>query len=126
MAGLDDDSEYEESLRSLDTSDEEGSESDDELSDSESDDEMGDARTWHRHHASKDRLPPAPPRFPFTGNCGIHFQGNFLEMTPFDYLSLFFDQRIIDLVIEETNRYAEQIGQSIILQWVAWIKWISS
>ena len=42
MAGLDDNSEYEESLRSLDTSDEEGSESDDELSDSESDDEMGD------------------------------------------------------------------------------------
>ena len=111
MAGLDDDSEYEESLRSLDTSDEEGSESDDELSDSESDDEMGDARTWHRHHASEHRLPPALPRFPFTGNCGIHFQGNFLEMTPFDYLSLFFDQRIIDLVIEETNRYAEQIGQ---------------
>ena len=32
-------------------------------------------------------------------------------MTPFDYLSLFFDQRIIDLVIEKTNRYAEQIGQ---------------
>ena len=54
---------------------------------------------------------PPPPRFPFTGNPGIKIDENPAELSPFKFFSLFIDKRIIDSVLVETNRFAEQTGQ---------------
>lgn len=107
-----DESEYEPSLRSLDTSDESASSSENDYSPSSEDiKEEVDGRVWCRHVLSDDRMLLPPPRFQFKGNPGITIDADPTDMSPFDFFSLFIDKRIIDCVVDETNRFAEQTGQ---------------
>jgi len=78
--------------------------SDSDVSDSESVN-VADARVWCRVDSAS---PPAPPsRFPFTGNPGL--QVPLADKSdPLAYLCLFLDDELIDHIVVETNRYAEQ------------------
>lgn len=57
------------------------------------------------------RIPPNKPvtssRFNFTGNPGMTIPVD-SKWSPLDYLKLFLDDPIVDLIITETNRYADQ------------------
>ncbi|XP_068097888.1 piggyBac transposable element-derived protein 4-like [Hyperolius riggenbachi] len=76
-------------------------------SDSESDSdaitEVSDVRNWFPIDTSQP--PPAPPRFPFTGEPGLKVD---CEHNPLAYLQLFLNDAVIDKIVEETNRYARQ------------------
>ncbi|KAG7175302.1 PiggyBac transposable element-derived protein 4-like 13 [Homarus americanus] len=112
MSSSTEDSEYEPSLRSLNTSDNSASSSDnDYFSTSEEEEEEGEGRAWRSLELSEERMNTPPPRFPFTGNPGIKIDENPAELSPFEFFSLFIDKRIIDSVLVETNRFAEQTGQ---------------
>ena len=77
-----------------------------------SEEEEGEGRAWRSLELSEERMnAPPPPRFPFTGNPGIKIDENPAELSPFEFFSLFIDKRIIDSVLVETNRFAEQTGQ---------------
>ncbi|XP_068089513.1 piggyBac transposable element-derived protein 4-like [Hyperolius riggenbachi] len=60
-------------------------------------------------HGSLKTLPriilPPTPRFPFTGEPGQKVP---CDPNPLAYLKLFLDEAIIQIIVEETNRYAEQ------------------
>lgn len=115
MSSSEEDSDYEPSLRSLDTSDDTASSSDDDyesyFSTSEEEEDGGAGRAWRSLELSEEHMAAAPPRFPFTGNPGIMIDENPAEMSPLELFSLFIDEKIIDCVLVETNRFAEQIGQ---------------
>lgn len=111
MSSSEEDSDYEPSLRSLNTSDDTASSSDNDYSSTSEEEEGGEGRAWRSLELSEERMNAAPPRFPFTGNPGITIDENPAEMSPFEFFSLFFDKRIIDSVLVETNRFAEQTGQ---------------
>jgi hypothetical protein len=57
---------------------------------------------------------PAPPRFPFFTTPQIHVSadtsGGILE-----FLELFFDGHFLNIIVMETNRYAEQCILGIVL-----------
>ncbi|XP_068122252.1 piggyBac transposable element-derived protein 4-like [Hyperolius riggenbachi] len=77
-------------------------------SDSESDsddftEEVESIRTWIAKDPTQNN--PAPPRFPFTGEPGQKVP---CDPNPLAYLKLFLDEAIIQIIVEETNRYAEQ------------------
>ena len=111
MSSSTEDSEYEPFLRSLNTSDNSASSSDNDYF-STSEEEEGEGRAWRSLELSEERMnAPPPPRFPFTGNPGIKIDENPAELSPFEFFSLFIDKRIIDSVLVETNRFAEQTGQ---------------
>ncbi|GCC23664.1 hypothetical protein chiPu_0002062 [Chiloscyllium punctatum] len=113
MSSSEDDNEYEPSIISLVTSDESASSSDNgySLSSEEEEEEEEDGRIWCRHVVSEECVLPPPPRFPFTGNPGISIDQDTADMTPLDFFSLLCDNRIIDRVVDETNRFAEQTGE---------------
>ncbi|GCC22984.1 hypothetical protein chiPu_0001375 [Chiloscyllium punctatum] len=104
MSISEDDNEYEPSIRSLDTSDESASSSDNGYSLSSEEEE--DGRIWCRHMVLEECMLPPPPRFPFTGNPGISIDQDTANITPLDFFSLLCDNRIIDRVVDETNRFA--------------------
>ncbi|GCC20239.1 hypothetical protein chiPu_0018819 [Chiloscyllium punctatum] len=112
MLSSEDDNEYEPSFRSLDTSDESASSSDNGYSlSSEEEVEEEDGQIWCRHVVSEECMLPPPPHFPFTGNPGISIDQDTAAMTPLDFFSVLCDNRIIDRVVDETNRFAEQTGE---------------
>lgn len=85
------------------------SSSDDEFesSSSESEDDcLVGARDWCRLNVSLQPPPPPPPKFPFTGDPGIKV---FVSDSgdPLEFFQLFFDDEILDFIVQETNRYAE-------------------
>jgi len=84
------------------SSDEFSSESD--ISDSDTED-IGDVRVWRR--VDSEQPPTAPPRFPFTGNSGLQVELSD-KSDPLTYLRLFLDEDVVDTIVIETNRYAEQ------------------
>jgi len=51
--------------------------------------------------------PAAPPCFPFTGRPGIRVSLTD-EQDPLTYVRLFLDNKIVNTIVTETNRYAEQ------------------
>ena len=78
--------------------------SDSDATDSDSD-LLDDVRVWCP--VDTDRPLAAPPRFPFTGQPGIQVpiaDNN----DPLAYLRLFLTDDIVDVIVAETNRYAEQ------------------
>lgn len=111
MSSSTEDSEYEPSLRSLNTSDNSASSSDNDYFSTSEEEEGGEGRAWRSLELSEERMNAPPPRFPFTGNPGIKIDENPAELSPFEFFSLFIDKRIIDSVLVETNRFAEQTGQ---------------
>ena len=89
------------------SSDEFSSESD--VSDSDTDD-IADVRVWRR--VDLEQPPTAPPRFPFTGNSGLQADLSH-KSDPLTYLCLFLDDYVVDTIVVETNRYADQmLGRS--------------
>ncbi|KAJ8872099.1 hypothetical protein PR048_025700 [Dryococelus australis] len=58
-------------------------------------------RVWY--DVDMKNIPPAAPRFPFTGNPDVDS-----TCKPVECFELYFDQAMIDIVVRETNRYAEQ------------------
>ncbi|XP_068115074.1 piggyBac transposable element-derived protein 4-like [Hyperolius riggenbachi] len=75
-------------------------------SDSESDSittDVSDVRVWCPIDLSQ--APPPPPHFPFTGEPGLK---KACEHNPLAYLQLFFDEAVMEKIVEETNRYATQ------------------
>ncbi|XP_068103433.1 piggyBac transposable element-derived protein 4-like [Hyperolius riggenbachi] len=46
-----------------------------------------------------------PPRFPFTGSPGQKWE---CDHSPLAYMELFLPEEVIDMIVQETNRYAEQ------------------
>ena len=112
MYSSEEDSEYEPSLRSLNTSDDTASLSgNDYFLTSDEEEEGGEGRTWRSLEFSEECMNAAPPRFPFTENPGIMINENSAEMSPFEFFSLFIDKRIVDCVLVERNRFAKQTGQ---------------
>ena len=90
MSSSDDDSNYEASLGGLDTSDESESSSEEYYStdESDNDEEIGlGGRDWYRLRLCDD-IAPAPPRFPFEAEPGVHLDDNPITMSPFDFFSL--------------------------------------
>lgn len=73
---------------------------------SESDEEpISNVRLWCR---LDDAVPqPTPPAFPFTGSPGLKTNIAGLK-EPIDYFSLYFDDEIVDYIVIETNRFADQ------------------
>ena len=108
MASSSDESDYESSLASLDTSGESESSSGNNYSSSEESESECDARSWCRVPLVEDRMPPPPPRFPFQENSGISIDSDISTMNTLDFFRLFIDARIVDIVVKETNRFAEQ------------------
>lgn len=51
------------------------------------------------------------PRFPFTGQPGIKVPVD-KKWTPLDYVKLFLDDEIINIIVTETNRYADKFLKS--------------
>lgn len=64
-----------------------------------------DGRAWYP--VNMNNIPPAPPRFPFLSNPGITVNIS-PDFRPLDYFELFFDQKMLEIVVNETNRFAEQ------------------
>ncbi|KFM73296.1 hypothetical protein X975_07258, partial [Stegodyphus mimosarum] len=103
-----DSSNEDEDFEGIDTSDaSETDESDIECS-SESDDrgdeDIGNAKDWCEITASGLS---GPPRFPFTGTPGVTFPFD-INYTPLDILEMFLDSKLMDIIVTETNNYAEQ------------------
>ena len=111
MSSSEEDSEYEPSLRSLNTSDDTASSSDNDYFSTSEEEEGGEERAWRSLELSEEHMNAAPPRFPFTGNPDIMTDENLAETSPLEFFSLFIDERIIACVLAETNRFAEQTGQ---------------
>jgi len=78
--------------------------SDSEDSDSDSD-LLRDTRVWYPLDVQQPTA--APPRFPFSGQPGIQVPLAD-DHDPVTYLRLFLDDDIMDIIVTETNRYAEQ------------------
>lgn len=76
--------------------------SDSESSESEDNDDMSSVRMW----VEEKIVRPAPPRFSFTENCGILV--NFSNNNLLQYFEYFFDDSMLQLIVDETNMYAEQ------------------
>lgn len=70
---------------------------------SEDDDERTDS--WQQISTIGPNMAP-PPRFQFKGVPGCTFNANHFEVL--DYFQLFFDNDLINFMIAESNRYAEQ------------------
>ena len=87
MSSSEEDSEYEPSLRSLNTSDDTDSSSDNDyesyFSTSE-EEEGGEGRAWRSLDLSAEHM---DARFPFTGNPGIMIDENLAEMSPLEFFS---------------------------------------
>lgn len=99
----------------LDTDESDESSSDDSSSDESEDDlanitfaeieqAIEDINIWMKVHAN---TPIDAGRFEFTGNPGVTVDVDD-EWRELDYLKLFLDQNIIDIIVNETNRFAEQ------------------
>lgn len=60
---------------------------------------------------------PASQRFPFIGNPGCTFA---MHSNPneFDYYNLFFDDDVINLIVTESNRYAQQTRKVTAKPWI--------
>lgn len=95
---IDNDESYQSDNSSLwnDSSSEDDSESDNE--------EMDNVRVWCRIESNSKQQ--AHPAFTFTGSPGLKVRGNLED--PLDFFSLFFDDEIIDYIVSETNRFADQ------------------
>ena len=78
--------------------------SDSEATDSDSD-LLNDTRIWYP--IDDQQSTPAPPRFPFSGQPGLQVPLTD-ERDPLAYVKLFLDDNIMDTIVTETNRYAEQ------------------
>lgn len=78
--------------------------SDDCNSDSD-DDSLENARIWCRLNEGIKQT--APPVFPFTGKPGFRITVPGLK-EPVDYFQSFFDNEIMDHIVCETNRFADQ------------------
>ncbi|XP_068117048.1 piggyBac transposable element-derived protein 4-like [Hyperolius riggenbachi] len=95
-------------LDALDASDSESwqSSSSDAESDSGEDSSLDvrDVRTWCAIDCSTPQAPP--PRFAFTGSSGLKVEVEGSD--PLTYLKLFLTADVIDKIVSETNRYAEQ------------------
>lgn len=63
----------------------------------------GDREIWNKYHGNHKE-------FDFTGNSGIQKELD-PQITPFETFSLIVDNEVTQLVVEETNRYAEQCIQ---------------
>jgi len=64
-----------------------------------------------RHRVHLEQLPTAPPRFPCTGNSGLQVDLSD-KSDPLTDLRLFLDDDVVDTIVVETNRYAdEMLGQ---------------
>lgn len=66
--------------------------------------EMNKARVWCR--AEPNILKEPHPPFPFVGSPGLKISGHLED--PLDFFSLFFDQELVDYIVSETNRFADQ------------------
>ncbi|GBN27429.1 hypothetical protein AVEN_131170-1 [Araneus ventricosus] len=84
------------------------SEDDYSSSESESDDTLNAARNWCPIDIQAST--PAPSNFQFTSTPGISPSTKILlgnTDDPMMFLSIFFDEKIMSFIVEETNRYAE-------------------
>lgn len=72
-------------------------------SESEEDDNLDSVRKWREIDTTAE-LEHAP-KFPFTGNPGIKVSISDAE-DPLEYFRLFFDENMINCIVQETNRYA--------------------
>ena len=79
--------------------------SDDEENSESEDEDIANVRLWCRMDGNV--LQPTPPAFPFIGTPGLKVTVPDLK-EPTDYFSLYFDNDIIDYIVTETNRFADQ------------------
>ena len=91
MSSYEKDSKYELSHRSLNTSDDTASSSDNDYF-STSEEEGGEGRAWRSLELSEECMNAAPPCFPFTKNSGITIDENSAEMSPCGFFSLFIEK----------------------------------
>lgn len=65
-----------------------------------------------------DENSPPPPRFDFVGNPGPTFA---LQSDPkiIDFYQLFIDNEFVNIIVEESNRYAKQMGKDTSKSWTA-------
>lgn len=81
------------------------------LSDFSSDEETesSDNLTQVRNFCEIDinNPPPPPPRFPFTANPAIHLNIDVSDGT-LQFLDIFFDDNLLEVIVSETNKYADR------------------
>lgn len=80
------------------------SESDDESSSDSSAEDISSVRNWCKIDCISS---VAPPRFPFKGTPGIVCAISNCE-DPLEYFSLFFDDNVLQYIVDQTNLYASQ------------------
>ena len=77
------------------------------LSDEDSESENDDieiVRVWCKHQSSQ--VQPAPPAFPFSGSSGLKVPTTDFD-DPVNIFNHFFDDELIEYIVTETNRYAD-------------------
>ncbi|GFT33934.1 piggyBac transposable element-derived protein 4 [Nephila pilipes] len=89
------------------------------LSDFSSDEEteMLDDLTQVRNFCEIDTSNPpfAPPRFPFTTNPDVHLNSDISDGT-LQFLDIFFDDNPLEMIVAETNQYADRFIRNSNLQ----------
>ncbi|GBM28228.1 PiggyBac transposable element-derived protein 4 [Araneus ventricosus] len=81
------------------------------FSDCSSDEEMesSDDLTQVRNFCELDitNPPSPPPRFPFTANPAVHLNIDLSNGT-LQFLDIFFDDNLLEIIVSETNKYADR------------------
>ncbi|GFT92732.1 piggyBac transposable element-derived protein 4 [Nephila pilipes] len=89
------------------------------LSDFSSDEEteMLDDLTQVRNFCEIDTSNPpfAPARFPFTTNPAVHLNSDISDGT-LQFLDIFFDDNLLEMIVAETNQYADRFIRNSNLQ----------
>ncbi|KAG0414573.1 hypothetical protein HPB47_008269 [Ixodes persulcatus] len=73
--------------------------------DTSDDEDLQASRKWTKLY--NEKLPPPHPRFPFLVSPGMTATVQD-ERNPLEFFELFFDDEVIALIVQETNRYALQ------------------
>ncbi|GBM21673.1 PiggyBac transposable element-derived protein 4 [Araneus ventricosus] len=115
----DSDSEYIDDIYS--GTDENFSDSSVDSDESENSFSIQNARQWCK--IDMQNIPPAPASFPFIGNPGPNFTMAD-DATVLDYFELFFDDVMLQIIVKETNRYAQQyMNKAVPKERSRWKKW---
>ena len=68
-------------------------------------------------------IPSPPPLFPFSGNPGITVNID-SNASILRYFELFFDDKILRIIVQETNTCSQQcIHKTVCKKWPRWKKW---
>ncbi|GBN81316.1 hypothetical protein AVEN_33209-1 [Araneus ventricosus] len=71
----------------------------------ESSDDLTQVRNFYELDITNP--PSPPPRFPFTANPAVHLNIDLSNGT-LQFLDIFFDDNLLEIIVSETNKYADR------------------